>query len=89
MISVSEKRDNFYKEKELKIPYQRRALLLLESSETKKRMKGYALLTICFQHLPSDIRGYINKKWLSEKSFKSVNKSFIKYCNSVFNKESR
>ena len=66
------------------LPYQKRALLLIESNEREERMRGYALLTTCFHYCSEKDQKLISDKWKKETNFKGIKKNFIDYCKEVF-----
>ena len=68
----------------IKIPHQKRALMMLESSEIRVRMMGYALLTTCFHLCSSETKQYIRKKWKQEIIDKKIKKTFIDFCEKIF-----
>ena len=68
----------------VKIPHQKRALVMLESSDIQVRMMGYALLTTCFHLCSSETKKYVYKKWKQEEVCKKFKKAFIDYCEKIF-----
>jgi hypothetical protein len=84
MISSAKKRQFQYKKLDYKLPYQERALQLLESSERRSRMMGFALLTTCYHYCNQKTQDFIRKKWVQETNLKKIRKKFIEYCEEVF-----
>lgn len=84
MVSTIRPKQQIFDELDIRLPHQKRALILLESEIIKERMKGYALLTTCFQICSSDIRDYIREKWKNEKDLKNIGREFIQYCKEKF-----
>ncbi len=66
------------------LPYRKRALLLIESSEREERMRGYALLTTCFHYCTKKVQKHIREKWKQEINLKSIKKNFVKHCRKIF-----
>jgi len=84
MVSTISTKQLVFDELKLILPHQKRALLLLKSDIIRERMKGYALLTTCFQMSSPDIQNYIRNKWKEEKDLKDLKKAFIVYCEQTF-----
>lgn len=68
----------------VKIPHQKRALVMLENVDIQVRMMGYALLTTCFHLCSPEIKQYVCKKWKQEVIGKKFKKNFIDYCEKIF-----
>ncbi len=84
MVSTIKAKQLILDDLDVKLPHQKRALLLLESDILRERMKGYALLTTCYHMCSSDIREHIRRKWKGEKDLKGIKKAFIDYCKKIF-----
>ena len=66
------------------LPYQKRALSLIESNKREERMRGYALLSTCFHYCTKKDQKHIREKWKQESNLKNIKKNFIKHCKEVF-----
>jgi len=84
MITIAKEKYDYQVKQEARIPHEKRALNLLESSEIRERMMGYALLTTCYRLCSPDIRDYIKTKWNKEKDLNIFNKAFLNHCRKIF-----
>jgi hypothetical protein len=84
MVSTTRAKQLILDDLDVKLPHQKRALLLLESDVIRERMKGYALLTTCFHMCSTDVQDHIRNKWKKEKDLKGIKKAFINYCKTTF-----
>ena len=84
MITIAKEKYNFQELQEARIPHEKRASKLLESSEIRERMIGYALLTTCYHLCSPYIRDYIKKKWNKEKDLDIFDKAFLNHCRKTF-----
>ncbi len=84
MVSTTRAKQHILDDLDVRLPHQKRALILLESDIIRERLKGYALLTTCFHMCSSDIRDHIRNKWKMEKDLKGIKKAFINYCVKIF-----
>ena len=57
--------------------HKKRALQLIDSTRTKERMRGYALLTTCFYYCSFETQNYIREKWNAETKLKKMKNSLL------------
>ncbi len=84
MVTIAKVKQDHKVSLEARIPYESRALKLLESTELRERMKGYALLTTCFHLCSPEIRNYTKSKWNGEKNLQPLDKDFLNHCKKIF-----
>jgi len=84
MIVTTETNQVLQNISEAKNPHQKRALRLIDSSNQRERMIGFALISTCFHLCELEIQEHVEKKWKQEKGLKDLKKEFVSFCSDKF-----